>query len=434
MSCDSSSSLLCAGANCRDLSIRFSHTTRHAASTSQQLVNHRHAVRPGALCICYKSAANSLEQPASLSRKLHPAALQERRCGWWLFCGSTISFTSEPRALYANMDGQDSAKSLSPDMMGNSQILSILNPNPVRQHGPSLLHELVREPSDHPAIEHRSRGNERVLYSYRRLHEASDALASCISRTRNGSLDPFVVPVLIQQSPQLYIALLAILKAGGAFCPLNLDAPTERLKFIFEDVAADMVLVSQELSGRLPRDAAPNVIVVDSDHAGPERDTAPHRIPRPEDLAYVMYTSGSTGTPKGVAISHSAATQALLAHDRHIPAFKRFLQFAAPTFDVSVFEILFPLFRGSTLISVPRDKMLDDLPGVLRDLDVDACELTPTVAGTLLRSRAKAPLLKLVLTIGEMLTPPVVGEFGGDEHKESMLWAMYGPTEATIHW
>ncbi|KAF9772216.1 non-ribosomal peptide synthetase nps2 [Fusarium sp. DS 682] len=158
-----------------------------------------------------------------------------------------------------------------------------------------------------------------------------------------------------------------------------------------------------------------------------------HRVPQPEDLAYVMYTSGSTGTPKGVGISHDAASQALIAHDRHIPAFSRFLQFAAPTFDVSVFEIFFPLFRGATLVSVRRVEMLDDLPGVLRAMRVDACELTPTVAGSLLRRRENAPDLKLLLTIGEMLNAPVVDEFGGDNERPSMLWAMYGPTEATIH-
>jgi non-ribosomal peptide synthetase component F len=147
-----------------------------------------------------------------------------------------------------------------------------------------------------------------------------------------------------------------------------------------------------------------------------------------------MYTSGSTGTPKGVAIPHLAATQALLAHDGNIPAFTRFLQFASPTFDVSVFEIFFPLFRGCTLISARRQDMLDELTHVMRQMRVDACELTPTVAGSLLRTRDAVPSLKLLLTIGEMLSGPVVREFGGNERRESILWAMYGPTEATIHW
>ncbi|ROT43822.1 N-(5-amino-5-carboxypentanoyl)-L-cysteinyl-D-valine synthase [Sodiomyces alkalinus F11] len=146
-----------------------------------------------------------------------------------------------------------------------------------------------------------------------------------------------------------------------------------------------------------------------------------------------MYTSGSTGTPKGVGIPHGAATQSLLAHDRHIPGFQRFLQFASPTFDVSVFEVFFPLFRGCTIVSCDRATMLDDLPGIMRRLNVDACELTPTVAASLLRTRANVPSLKLLLTIGEMLTEPVVKEFGSNETRPSILWGMYGPTEAAIH-
>jgi amino acid adenylation domain-containing protein len=77
--------------------------------------------------------------------------------------------------------------------------------------------------------------------------------------------------------------------------------------------------------------------------------------------------------------------------------------------------------------------MLDDLPGAINTLEVDAAELTPTVVSNLLQGRLSVPGLRLLLTIGEMLTQHVVDEYGGDETKESILWAMYGPTEASIH-
>ncbi|KAK4097716.1 hypothetical protein N658DRAFT_488983 [Parathielavia hyrcaniae] len=317
--------------------------------------------------------------------------------------------------------------------------LSIVNHPPTRLPGPGLLDLFVQTVSQNgqPAVDFLRAHGSRTSLSYTELHHAADSLASrilALAGPPEGS-KPFVVPVLIPQSPELYITLLAILKAGGAFCPMNLDVPPERAKFILEDIGAQIVITTSDLASRLGQGGQSVVLIVDSEapHDEPDAVTPHHRQPTPTDLAYVMYTSGSTGTPKGVGISHDAATQSLLAHDRHIPHFSRFLQFAAPTFDVSVFEIFFPLFRGKTLVSCTRTTMLNDLPGVLCEMEVDACELTPSVAGSLLRRRESAPSLRLLLTIGEMLTQPVIEEFGGGDARPSMLWGMYGPTEAAIH-
>lgn len=315
--------------------------------------------------------------------------------------------------------------------------LSILNPLPQTLPGPALLHDLIQttSPSNAPAIAYyQSTGiGPQETVSYSELHSRSEHLARRILAVLPQVQDQLVVPLLLPQCPALYISQLAVLKAGGAFCPLNLDAPPERVRFIFGDVSARVIITSQYLRSHidsLGMDVV--VIVVDEDEAEPPNHL-PLPSPSPNSLAYIMYTSGSTGTPKGVGITHAAVTQSLLAHNRHIPTFSRFLQFAAPTFDVSVFEIFFPLFRGATLLSVHRPALLNDLPAVLRHTEADACELTPTVAGSLLRKRENAPGLKLVLTIGEMLTENVIREFGGDTSTESVLWAMYGPTEATIH-
>lgn len=316
---------------------------------------------------------------------------------------------------------------------------SILNPYPKSLPGPSLLHQLVSDGSSPGiALEYRAPDGSHTKLSYLELHRQAGRLArriASILESRQG-LGQNVVPVLLPQSPPLYISQLAILGAGAAFCPLNLDAPPERVKFIVGDVDAKLIITSTALRHKVDfLEPDVEVLVVDRDeaHDEPGHYCGVLQEATPESLAYVMYTSGSTGTPKGVGISHSAATQTLLAHDRHIPPFSRFLQFAAPTFDVSVFEIFFPLFRGATLVCCSRADMLNDLPAVLRNMQVDACELTPTVAGSLLRSRDNAPGLRLLLTIGEMLTVPVIREFGGDANKPSILWAMYGPTETTIH-
>ncbi|KAI3614573.1 microcystin synthetase, partial [Moniliophthora roreri] len=106
----------------------------------------------------------------------------------------------------------------------------------------------------------------------------------------------------------------------------------------------------------------------------------------PEDLAYIMYTSGSTGTPKAVMISHSAATTSILAHDKIFVDYQRtnrFLQFANPTFDISIFEIFSAWCRGMTLVSAERTILMTMLPELIQRADINYLELTPSVAGLL---------------------------------------------------
>lgn len=323
--------------------------------------------------------------------------------------------------------------------------LSIVNHPPSKIRGPALLHQLVKGPakSGASALDFQPGKGEVQSFSYAQVHNLSDKLADRVQSLLGllslptGSKQE-IIPLLIPQSPELYLSVLATLKAGAAFCPLHLDAPQERLKFIINDISAKVIITTSDLKGKFEWEEAPRLIAVDDILKDLGTDCDERRIPRlercePDDLAYVMYTSGSTGLPKAVGVSHSAATQSLLAHQKHIPEFTRFLQFAAPTFDVFVFEMFFPLYRGKTVVGCDRNELLVSLHVMMNRLDIDAAELTPTVVGTLLRKRSHVPKLRLLLTIGEMLTPPIIDEFGSSSSQAGILHGLYGPTEAAVH-
>ena len=329
------------------------------------------------------------------------------------------------------------SKSASSSMLDEG--LSILNYPAQLLPGPALLHELLlRSPNAKPGSYSQQaldflppQGGIRRSFTYADLDKLSTRFAQRLLLQPGRST---IVPILLPQSPKLYIALLGILKAGGAFAPLQLDAPLDRIKFVVGDVGAQVVVTDPSFKSKVSWDGGPPVVFVDEDDidiatvakVGTERKyvTTIH----PDSPAYVMYTSGSTGTPKGVTISHSAATQSLLAHEKHIPKYNRFLQFASPSFDVFVFEVFFTFYRGAALIGCDRSRLLSDIVDVINRMDVDALELTPTVLGELVISRDRIPKVKVVLTIGEMLTRHIVDEFG-----DGLLHGMYGPTEAAIH-
>jgi ferricrocin synthase len=178
--------------------------------------------------------------------------------------------------------------------IGMSTPLSILNPQPVLQEGPSLLHDLVAKQSlnNAVAIDFTGQDGHRRTVSYQELHDRADKLAARLRSARrappNHQSRRFIVPLLIPQSPELYIAQLGILKAGAAFCPLPLDVPEQRLLFILKDVEAEVLLTTPELRETLPDLDGLSILIIGEDVL---EDAVVSSLVdgSPSQAAYIMY-------------------------------------------------------------------------------------------------------------------------------------------------
>lgn len=256
--------------------------------------------------------------------------------------------------------------------------------------------------------------------TYGRLEDLSERLACNLL---NDGIQKQIIPVILPQCLELYIAILGILKSGNAYCPILPSTTSERIQFICSDVNAP-VIICKHTDLQLPRD----IKVIELPFQL-EETLRPRHLPqvRSSDLAYTMYTSGSTGKPKAVLISHSAASSSILAHEQ-IFAEKEgkdsFLQFANPTFDISVFEIFSAWSRGMRLISAKREILMTQLPELIQTAQIAYMELTPSMANLLPDQHdSRMRSVKKLITIGEMLTKRIVTNWAG------RLVNAYGPSK-----
>ncbi|WP_435592937.1 amino acid adenylation domain-containing protein [Nocardia sp. bgisy118] len=275
-------------------------------------------------------------------------------------------------------------------------------------------------------------GAESVTYG--ELDARSNRLAR--SLIRQGVAPDTVVGVAMARSVEAIVAVYAVLKAGGVYLPLEPGHPAERLDRILT-VARPVLVLSTRNDGFII-DAAPVHYLGEPDDAAddgtPLRDTERHAPLRPGNLAYLMFTSGSTGVPKGVAVPHSAVVDHLRWMSEHIGLDETdtVLQKTPVTFDVSIWELFWPLGIGATLAIAPPSAHTDpaELTRVIAAHTVTTLQFVPSTLSNHLNVVSGFPAcVRRVLTIGETLTPALAQRFGAAT--PARLHNLYGPTEAT---
>jgi len=238
------------------------------------------------------------------------------------------------------------------------------------------------------------------------------------------------VVVALPRSLELIIALVAVLRAGGAYLPVDLAHPDERLARILRSAQPVCVLALAQDRARFP--GTPMLDPAEWQH---DNDAALSTVPQPDDAAYVIYTSGSTGEPKGVLIEHRAIVNRLEWMRAHyaIQPDDRILQKTPATFDVSVWEFFLPLISGATLVVAPPDAHRDPLAlaALIRQHAITTLHFVPSMLAAFLAAPAARGLqLRRVFTSGEALDAALRDRFHATVQAE--LHNLYGPTEAAV--
>src|ERR1051326_453648 len=289
---------------------------------------------------------------------------------------------------------------------------------------PQLISDRAANNSGHVGL-----SDDSMQLTYGELEDRANQLAHRLRES--GVVANTVVAVCMRRSPLAALAALAIMKAGGAYLPIDPSYPSERISYILTDSQAPLVLSDSTVAGTLPRGSWQPYLIDREDVArGPSRSAEITEI-CPDHLAYVIYTSGSTGNPKGVEITHANLLNLVLWYRKAfaVSPDDRATQLTSFGFDAAVAELWPQLAAGASVLFTPEE--VRSSPELLRDWLIDR-EITIAFVPTALAERLitlEWPIvtrLRLLLTGADTLHPyPRPGLPFGLIHN-------HGPTEATV--
>ena len=260
--------------------------------------------------------------------------------------------------------------------------------------------------------------------TYRELDEASNRLAQLL--IGHGASSGECVALLFSRSAEAIVAMLAVLKTGAAYLPIDPAVPDARLEFMLGDAVPIAAITSTELRSRLDGHGVRVVDATDPAIATHPGTASP--APNADDVAYVIYTSGTTGVPKGVAITHHNVTQLMASLDPALVTPGRaWSQWHSYSFDISGWEIFGALLHGGRLVVVPESiaRSAADFHALLVDENVTVLSQTPSAVGMLSPEGLESVTL---LVGGEACPAEVVDRWAPDR----LMINEYGPTETTM--
>ena len=271
--------------------------------------------------------------------------------------------------------------------------------------------------------------------SYGALEADSRLLAQHLKSLGIGPGD--VIGICMSRSPRLIVAVLAVLRSGAAYAPLDPAYPQERLDYMIDAAKIRVLLLSRDLEVRFATFQGQKIVLGDVTHH--QASTWQEAKLGPHDLAYVIFTSGSTGKPKGVAMGHGALTQLIMWQQEVYPSpGHRTLQFTPLSFDVSFQEIFSTLAAGGTLVIIQDEQRLNPYE-LLTRLESQSIErlYLPYVALQLLAEMAKTleiypRSLRDVFTAGEQLKVTEDIRHVFQQLKPCRLHNHYGPSETHV--